>query len=317
MKIVILDAYCCNPGDLNWDGLEQLGEVTVYERTKSHQVTERCHEADVLIVNKVDIGEEEMSQLPKLRFITVLGTGYNSIDVAAAQRHGIIVSNAPNYSTDSVAQTVFAHLLNVANRTQHYVLQNREGEWSRRSDYCFWNTPLIELSGKTMGIVGLGNIGMRVAQIANAFGMNVMAVTSKQQSDLPHGIMKAEMGKMLQTSDIVSLHCPLTKETERIIRKENLSRMKRGAILINTGRGPLVDETDVEEALQSGHLSAYCADVMCQEPPQKDHPLLKNPHAYVTPHIAWATREARDRLISLTIDNVRAFAEGKPQNVVS
>lgn len=317
MNIVILDAYCCNPGDLNWDGLKQLGEVTVHERTKAYQVIERSHEADILIVNKVNIGEEEMKQLPRLKFVTVLGTGYNSIDVVAARKHGIIVSNAPNYSTESVAQTVFAHLLNVANRTQHYVMQNREGEWSRRSDYCFWNTPLIEVSGKTMGIIGLGNIGMRVATIAHAFGMNVLAVTSKKQEDLPKGITKASMEEMLQTSDVVSLHCPLTEQTERIIQKKTLEQMKRGAILINTGRGPLVDETDVEEALNSGLLAAYCADVMCQEPPQADHPLLKNPHAYVTPHIAWATREARDRLINLTIDNVRAFCEGKPQNVVS
>ena len=317
MKIVVLDGYSVNPGDLSWDGLKEMGEVVVYPRTAPDEILERAKEADVVLTNKVPFHAGMLSKLPKLRMIGVLATGFNIIDTEAARARGITVCNIPAYSTDSVAQMVFAHILNITNRVDSFARQNREGRWSQNPDFCYWDAPIRELAGKTIGIVGLGSIGCKVARIARDFGMDVFAHTSKNSADLPEGIQKTTMEGLLGVSDILTLHCPLTPETRELINKDSLHRMKHGAILINTGRGPLVNEQDVADALASGQLAAYGADVMCSEPPVADNPLLSQPHAYLTPHVAWATREARGRLMEIAVANVRAFGEGNPQNVVN
>ena len=316
MKIVILDGFTANPGDLSWKGLEELGMLTVYDRTRPEETVARAAEADIVLTNKVIINREMMAQLPQLKYIGVLATGYNVVDIEAAHEHDIIVTNVPAYSTESVAQMVFAHLLTVTNRTEHYALQNRQGRWTSNSDFCYWDFPHMELAGKTFGIVGLGNIGRRVAEIALAFGMQVKALTSKSANTLPTGIKKADLEELLATSDVISLHCPLTDATRHLINYETLSRMRPSAILINTGRGPLVDDQAIASALAEGQLAAFCADVLTEEPPKADNPLLSQPNAFITPHIAWATQEARTRLLQVAISNVEAFLNAKPQNVV-
>ena len=317
MKIVILDGYTANPGDLSWDSLKELGEVTVYERTRREEIAGRAADADIVLTNKVVMDREMMALLPRLKYIGVLATGYNVVDIEAARERDIIVTNVPAYSTESVAQTVFAHLLTVTNRTEHYAQQNRLGRWAENMDFCYWDTELTELAGKTMGIVGLGHIGRRVAKIALAFGMQVKAMTSKKAEELPAGIQKTELQSLLASADVVSLHCPLTEGTKHLIHRETLRLMKPSAILINTGRGPLVDDEALAEALNEGRLRAYCADVVTEEPPKADHPLLHAPNAFITPHIAWATVEARKRLLQTAIGNVEAFVNGHPVNVVS
>ena len=317
MKIVILDGYTANPGDLSWGSLKELGEVTVYERTRREEIAGRAADADIVLTNKVVMDREMMALLPRLKYIGVLATGYNVVDIEAARERDIIVTNVPAYSTESVAQTVFAHLLTVTNRTEHYAQQNRQGRWAENRDFCYWDTELTELAGKTMGIVGLGHIGRRVAEIALAFGMQVKAMTSKKAEELPAGIQKAELQSLLASADVVSLHCPLTESTKHLIHRETLRLMKPSAILINTGRGPLVDDEALAEALNEGRLRAYCADVVTEEPPKADHPLLHAPNAFITPHIAWATVEARKRLLQTAIGNVEAFVNGHPVNVVS
>ena len=316
MKIVILDGYTANPGDLSWSELEALDDVTVFDRTKPEETVSRAADAEVVLTNKVVLGRKEIEQLPRLQYIGVLATGYNVVDIAAAHEHGITVTNVPAYSTESVAQMVFAHLLTVTNRTEHYALQNREGRWSGNPDFCYWDTSLTELAGKTMGIVGLGNIGRRVAQIALAFGMQVKALTSKSAEQLPAGIQKADLTELLSTADVLSLHCPLTEDTRHLVNDRTLAMMKPSAIVINTGRGPLVNDADVADALSAGRIAAYCADVLTEEPPRADNPLLHQSNAFITPHIAWATREARLRLLTTAIGNVRAFVEHHPQNVI-
>ena len=317
MKIVILDGYTANPGDLSWGSLKELGEVTVYERTRREEIAGRAADADIVLTNKVVMDREMMALLPRLKYIGVLATGYNVVDIEAARERDIIVTNVPAYSTESVAQTVFAHLLTVTNRTEHYAQQNRLGRWAQTRDFCYWDTELTELAGKTMGIVGLGHIGRRVAEIALAFGMQVKAMTSKKAEELPAGIQKTELQSLLASADVVSLHCPLTEGTRHLIHRETLRLMKPSAILINTGRGPLVDDEALAEALNEGRLRAYCADVVTEEPPKADHPLLHAPNAFITPHIAWATVEARKRLLQTAIGNVEAFVNGHPVNVVS
>ena len=316
MKIVVLDGYAANPGDVSWEAMQSLGELTVYDRTAPDEVLARAAEADAVLTNKVVITAAMMAQLPALKYIGVLATGYNVVDVNAAHEQGIIVTNLPAYRTDSVAQLTFAHILNITHRVGHYASQNRQGRWSSNPDFVYWDTPLIELSGKTMGIVGLGSIGMKVATIARQFGMDVFALTSKNSSDLPQGLQKTTLDGLLAISDVLSLHCPLTDDTYHLIDAKALSKMKPGAILINTGRGPLVDEEAVAKALESGQLMAYGADVMSVEPPQPSNPLLRCPNAYLTPHIAWATFEARQRLMQIAVDNLQCFIDGQPQNVV-
>ena len=327
MKIVILDGYSANPGDLSWKPLMKIGELTVYDRTRPEETAERAKDADIVLTNKVCLHRQEIDQLPQLKYIGVLATGYNVVDVDAANEHGIVVTNVPAYSTMSVAQMVFAHLLTVTNRTEHYAMQNREGRWAASPDFCYWDTDLTELAGKTMGIVGLGNIGSRVAEIANTFGMNVVALTSKEASEIPFYVEKRTLTELLKESDVVSLHCPLDAGTRYMINRQTLRSMKPSAILINTGRGPLVNEQDVADALRENRLRAYCADVLSEEPPraecladgclQNKNPLLECEHAFITPHIAWATKEARMRLIEVAINNVKAFVDNRPQNVVS
>ena len=316
MRIVILDGYSANPGDLSWKELEQMGEVTVYDRTSPGETVQRAADADIVLTNKVVLDREKIAQLPRLKYIGVLATGYNVVDIEAAHQRGIIVTNVPAYSTESVAQMVFAHLLTVTNRTEHYAIQNRSGRWAANPDFCYWDFPQMELAGKTFGIVGLGNIGRRVAKIALAFGMKVKAMTSKSQDLLPAGIEKADLQTLLSSADVLSLHCPLTDKTRHLINNDTLRQMKPTAILINTGRGPLIDDQAVADALQEGRLGAFCADVLTTEPPASSNPLLTQTNAFITPHIAWASTEARIRLIQIATDNVRAFISDKPQNVV-
>ncbi|MDE6291158.1 MAG: D-2-hydroxyacid dehydrogenase [Muribaculaceae bacterium] len=317
MRISVLDGYGLNPGDLSWEGMAKLGELTVYDRTAPEDTFERAKDSEILITNKTPINGEMIARLPKLRYIGVLATGYNVVDVAAAKEHGVTVTNIPAYSTMSVAQQVFALILAVTNRVEHYAAQNSDGRWSRNPDFCYWDTPLTELAGKTMGIVGLGNIGRAVARIASAFGMRVIANTSKRQEELQDGIEKKGLHEVFAESDIVTLHCPLTPETEKMVDTPTLSLMKPTAMLINTGRGPLIDESAVADALREGRLGAFGADVLSSEPPAEDNPLLSAPNTYITPHIAWATREARERLMDIAVGNLTAFLNGESRNEVS
>lgn len=317
MQIVLLDGYASNPGDLTWEPLKAMGEVTVYDRTQPSEVVERAHDAEIIVTNKVTLTRQTLEQLPNLRLICVLATGYNTIDTLAARDLGITVCNVPAYSTDSVAQMVFALILNMTNRVAHYARQTREGRWSAAPDFCYWDLPVSELAGKTLGIVGLGHIGAKVASIAREFGMDIFAFTSKNSIDLPDYIQKTTLEGLFGVSDILTLHCPLTPDTHELINARTLARMKRGALLVNTGRGPLVNEADVAEALASGQLGGYGADVMCSEPPAADNPLFAQPNAFITPHIAWASVEARQRLLNATFDNIRAFQDGHPKNVVN
>lgn len=316
MKIVVLDGYTLNPGDLSWNKVAQLGELTVYDRTRPEEIVGRAIDADVVLTNKCVITATVLKQLPQLKYIGELATGYNNIDVAAARKQHIIVTHIPAYSTDSVAQAVFAHLLNVINETALYAEEVRDGKWRNAKDFCYFRQPLRELSSLTLGIVGLGHIGMRVANIAHAFGMNVFAYTSKNAAQLPEGIRKTTMEGLLAVSDVLTLHCPLTMENKEMINTETLRKMRCGAILINLSRGGLICEEAVATALHEGHLRAYCADVLTEEPPKNEHILLREPHAYITPHIAWATVEARQRLLNICIKNLENFIAGQPQNEV-
>ena len=315
MKTVILDAFTANPGDLSWEALRAITDLTVYDRTAPDETVSRALDADIVLTNKVVLSREVIAELPKLRYIGVLATGYNVVDLDAARERGIVVTNIPAYSTESVAQMVFAHLLTVTNRVEHYAIANRQRRWSACADFSYHDTELTELAGKTFGIVGLGHIGGRVAEIALAFGMQVQVLTSK--TTLPAGVKSVSLDELLATSDVLSLHCPLTEETRHLINADALRKMKRSAILINTGRGPLVDDDAVAKALATGHLAAFCADVMTTEPPTSDNPLLSLPNAFITPHIAWATKEARERLVRIATANVRAWVTGHPENVVS
>ena len=289
-RIIILDGYTADPSGLSWKPLEEIGTLTVYDRTKPEETIRRAKDAEIVLTNKVCL--------------------------KAASEHGIIVTNVPAYSTESVAQMVFSHLLTVTNHTEHYALQNREGKWTASPDFSYWDTQLTEVSGKTFGIVGLGNIGQRVAAIANAFGMKVVAYTSKSADNLPPYIVKRTLDELLAESDVLSLHCPLTPDTKHLINRQTLQKMKPSAILINTGRGPLVNDQDVADALNANRLRAFCADVLTEEPPKADNPLLRCENAFITPHIAWASCEARARLTDIAINNVKAFVDGNPQNVI-
>lgn len=317
LNMVVLDGYAGNPGDMSWDALEALCHCIIYDRTAADQVLARAAEADMILTNKVVIDRDTIAVLGRLKYIGVMATGYNIVDVAAAREHGVVVTNVPAYSTHSVAQIVFAHIFDITNSVQHYTREAHAGVWSRKPDFTYYNTPVVELYGKVMGIVGLGNIGMAVAKIALALGMKVLAHTSKAQSQLLEGIIKADIDTVFRQSDVLSLHCPLTAETRGLVNAQRLSQMKQDAILINTARGPLVDEAALAEALACGKLMGAGLDVLTQEPPLPDNPLLKQPRCRITPHIGWASKEARIRLMHTIISNVKAFLEGKPQNVVS
>ncbi len=311
MKICILDGYSLNPGDLDWSPVERLGDVTLFDRTPADKIVERAADADIVLTNKVPFSADTLRQLPRLRFICVLATGYNIIDTEAAARQGVVVANIPAYSTMSVAQMAFAHILNITNHVASYAREVADGKWTNCPDFCFWDSALTELAGKTMGIVGLGNTGMATARIAVAMGMKVVAMTSKSADTLPEGITPAPLDDVLASADVVSLHCPLTPSTRHLINAASIAKMKPSAILINTGRGPLVDEQAVADALNGGRLAAFGADVLSQEPPRGDNPLLSARNCFLTPHIAWATLEARTRLMSTATENVRQFIAGE------
>ncbi len=311
MKIVVLDGYTENPGDLSWGPLQELGELTVYDRTPPEAVLERIGDAEAIYTNKTVLSRELIQAMPSVRFIGVLATGYNVVDVQAARERGIVVCNIPTYGTDAVAQYVFALLLELCHHVAHHAQAVQQGRWTACPDFCFWDYPLIELSGKTMGIVGYGRIGRRTAQIARAFGMQVLAYDAFVQAE-----ECVPLDELLGRSDVVSLHCPLFPETKHIIRGETIAKMKDGAILINTSRGPLVDEAALREALTSGKLYGAAVDVVSTEPVQPDNPLLGLENCLITPHIAWAPRESRQRLMDIAVENLRCFLRGAPQNVV-
>ena len=317
MKIVILDAFTVDQGKLSWDALNDIAEVEEYERTSPDEVVSRCRGAEIVLTNKVILDAAALNMLPRLQYIGVLATGYNVVDLEVASRQNIVVTNIPAYSTESVAQMVFSHILNIVSRVDHYARENREGKWSKSKDFCYLDHNLTELADKVIGIVGLGNTGMATARIALAFGMKVMAYTSKDEDELPEGISKASLNTLFTQADYLSLHCPLTDETKNLVNAARLETMKRSAVLINTGRGPLVNDEDVAEALHSGTIAAFGTDVATLEPIPADNPLLSAPNCYITPHIAWATKEARQRLIDISVSNIIAFIKGEPVNQVN
>lgn len=295
-----------------------MGVCVVYDRTSPAELMERAKDAEVILTNKTVLDAAAIHALPALRYIGVLATGYNIVDIDAARQRGIVVTNIPAYSTDSVAQMVFAHLLNISLRVEHHAEAVRQGRWAACKDFCFWDTPLVELSGKTMGIVGLGHTGMRTARIAQAFGMKVEAWTSKSSLQLPPDIRKAEsLEQLFAQADVLSLHCPLTKDTQGLVNARRLSLMKPTAILVNTSRGPVVDEQALADALNAGRIYAAGLDVLSSEPPRADNPLLRARNCFITPHIAWASTEARQRLMRIAVDNLHAWLDGKPVNNVA
>ena len=312
MKIVILDGYAANPGDLSWAPLEALGELNVYDRTPADQVAARIADAELVLTNKTVLTRELIAGAKKLKYIGVLATGYNVVDVTAAAELGVVVTNIPAYSTDSVAQLVFALLLEICHNVGHHSQAVHAGRWSANQDFCFWDTPLIELAGKTMGIVGYGRIGHKVAEIARCFGMNVIAWTRT-----PRDPECVSLDELLERSDVISLHCPLFPETKNLINRDTIAKMKDGVILINTSRGPVVNDADLREALESGKVYAAGADVSTVEPIPADSPLLGAKNMFLTPHIAWATFEARKRLMDIAVKNVEAFLSGAPVNTVN
>ena len=316
MKIVVLDGYTLNQGERDWEELNELGEVTVHDRTEPDEVIRRAEGAEVVLTNKAVLDRSTIEHLPDLKYIGVLATGYNIIDLNAARERGIVVTNIPAYSTDSVVQMAFAHILNITLRVGHYAHEVHNGVWSAQSDFSYRDTPLIELKGKRIGLVGFGHIGQAMAKVALAFGMKVVVCPHKMDTKLPREYEKAKLNDVFSTCDIVSLHCPLTPETKEMVNSFRLSLMKQGAILINTGRGGLIDEKALERALLSGKLLGAGLDVLSSEPPSSGNPLLKLKNCFITPHIAWATHEARERLMAQVVENLKAWMNGTPINNV-
>ncbi|MGN0986529.1 MAG: D-2-hydroxyacid dehydrogenase [Otoolea sp.] len=320
MKIVVLDGYAENPGDLSWDGLKQLGELTVYDRTpyQTQAIINNIGDAEAVYVNKVPISAEVLDACPSVRFIGVLATGYNVVDIAAAKEKGIVVCNIPTYGTAAVGQYAIALLLEVCHHIGHHSQAVREGRWSGSQDWCFWDYPLIELAGKTMGIIGYGRIGQCTGRIAQALGMKLLVYAPHKNPALESETCRyAKLDELLANSDVISLHCPLFPETNGMINKDTIAKMKDGVILINTSRGPLIVEEDLAQALQSGKVAAAAVDVVSTEPIREDNPLLKAPNCIITPHIAWASKESRERLMDIAVDNLRQFLAGKPVNAVN
>lgn len=317
MRLAILDAYTANPGDLSWSGLEALAEGVFYDRSAASEVLHRAQDCEVLLTNKTVLNGETIRALPKLKYIGVLATGYNVVDMTAAKERGIVVTNVPGYSTPSVAQTVFALLLELTQRTGHHAQTVREGRWSQSKDFCYWDTPLEELDGLTLGIFGYGAIGERVARIGLALGMKVIAYRRQWRDAAPAGVEAVHRSAIFERSDVISLHSPLTDDTREMINVRTIAEMKHSAFLINTARGPLVCENDLAEALNNGRIAGAGLDVLSVEPPPPDNPLISAKNCIVTPHIAWATQASRARLIETATANVAAFLAGKPQNVVS
>lgn len=317
MKTVILDGYTCNPGDLTWDGFQAFGPCEIYDRTPRSEVVSRAGDAEIVLTNKTALDRETLARLPKLRYIGVLATGYNVVDGKAARERGIPVCNIPEYGTANVAQSTFALLLELTNRSGHHARTVEEGRWCTSEDFCYWDFPLIELQGLKMGIVGAGRIGQAVAKIAMAFGMEVIAFDRFTPKQLPDGIRLTDLETLFRESDVITLHCPLSPENQELVNTTRLRLMKPSAFLINTARGGLVNESDLAKALDEGCLGGAALDVLSVEPPLPDNPLLKAKNCLITPHIAWATRSARARLIQTAVENVKAFVEGRPTNVVN
>lgn len=318
MRIVILDGYTLNPGDLSWNELESLGQLTVYDRTPEQLILERAREAEILFTNKTPLSGATIDELPALRYIGVLATGYNVVDTQAAKRRGVPVTNVPSYGTESVAQMVFAHILELTRNVRHHSDSVREGRWAAAEDFCFWDTPQMELTGKTMGIVGFGRIGRAVGRVAVAMGMTVVAHDA-QPGAAPEwpGFRWLGLEDLLRESDVVSLNCPLFPETRGMMDARALALMKPTAVLINAARGPLVVDRDLADALNAGRIAGAGLDVLSEEPPSPDNPLLTAKNCRITPHIAWATREARSRLMHTAVGNLQAFLDGASQNVVN
>ena len=321
MKIVILDGYTVNHGDLSWDGLKEFGELTVYDRTSKDlsQILERIGDAEIVLENKINMSREVMDACPNLRYIGEIATGYNNVDVAAAKEKGITVTNIPAYSTPSVAQLAFALLLEICHHTAHHNDLVHQGAWTTCQDSMFYDHtwPLIELAGKTLGIIGFGRIGQSVAKIGRAFGMNVKAYSRSIREEGKALADYVSLNELLASSDVISLHCPLFPETKGIICKESIAKMKDGVIILNTSRGPLINEADLAEALRSGKVYAAGVDVVSEEPMRDDNPLLTAPNCFITPHMAWMPTEARTRLIDIAVNNVRAWVSGDPVNDVT
>jgi glycerate dehydrogenase len=317
MHIVVLDGYTLNPGDLSWDELKRLRTCQVFDRSRPEEVVPRASEAQIVLTNKVVLSREVIGRLPRLSYVGVLATGYNIVDVEAARERGIPVTNVPTYGTQSVAQMVLAHLLNLTQHVGHHADTAAQGRWTTCPDFCYWDYPLVELAGLTMGVVGLGRIGRATARLALAFDMKVLACDPVPPPDMPEAVELVELDALFRLSDVVSLHCPLTPETQQLADRRRLALMKPSALLINTSRGPLVDDQALAEALNSGRIAGAGLDVLCTEPPPRDNPLLHAKNCFITPHIAWATKAARERLLRSVVENVRAFLDGTPQNVVN
>lgn len=317
MKIVVLDGFTLNPGDLSWEGIEKLGDLTIYDRTTLEEIENRAYECEIIFTNKTPLSMETLKKLPKLKYIGVLATGYNVVDVKAAIELGIIVTNTPAYGTTSVAQFVFALILEICHHVGEHNETVKEGTWTNSKDFSFWNYPLIELYGKTMGIIGMGRIGMASAKIALAFGMKVLAYNPSKDRSLESDSFKyVELDQLYAEADVVNLHCPLNDNTSGIINKESISKMKRGVIIINTSRGPLIVEQDLADALNSGKVAGAAVDVLSTEPALKSNPLMKAKNCLITPHIAWAPKESRQRLMDIAVNNLVQFIGGTPINVV-
>lgn len=319
MKIVVLDGYTENPGDLSWDGFRELGDVTVYDRTPKELVCEHIADAEVVFTNKTILTRQMIESDSKLRFIGTLSTGYNTVDLDAASERKIPVSNIPNYSTQAVAQLTMALLLEICHHVGAHSEQVLQGKWSECPDFCFWSYPTMELTGKTIGIIGFGSIGQAVARLAEAFGMNVVAYGHRgiPKERLFGNVRAVSLEELYETSDIISLHCPLTKENQKMIDKDSIAKMKVGVILLNTARGPLVCESDLADALKSGKVSYAAMDVVETEPIPKDSVLLTAPNVIITPHIAWAAKETRQRLMDIAVANLKAYVDGEPIHVVN
>lgn len=318
MKIIVLDSYALNPGDLSWDWLEELGECEIYDRTPADKILDRCKDADIILTNKTPLTRETLSQLTKVKFIALLSTGFNIVDIDCAREMKIPVSNIPSYSTNAVAQLTFSLILEITNAVGLHSESVKNGEWSRCPDFCYWKAPLSELCGKTLGIVGFGKIGQAVADIAEAFKMNVIAVSGHETDQTGRKNFKwVDMDTLARESDIISFHCPLTEKTTGLVNDDFITKCKDGAIIINTSRGPVIDDKALADALNSGKLRGAGLDVLSTEPPENDNPLITAKNCFITPHIAWAGFETRERLMNILEENVNAFLNGKPQNVVN
>jgi glycerate dehydrogenase len=317
MRLTILDAYTANPGDLSWDGLQSLASCSVYDRTPADEIVERAKDSELVLTNKTVLSADTIRALPKMKYIGVLATGYNVVDVAAAKERGVVVTNVPGYGTPSVSQAAIALLLELTNRVGHHAQTVRDGRWSQCADFCYWDGTLVELQGRTLGIYGYGTIGEGVAKVALALGMRVIANRRTWKEEPIAGVEKASQEEIFAQSDVLTLHCPLTDETKHLIRAETIAKMKPTAFLINTARGPLVHDQDLADALDHGRLAGAGLDVLSLEPPPAGNPLFTAKNCLITPHIAWASKEARGRLIDIAVENVRAFLDGKVVNKVA